>query len=244
MQLILIFILCLIIFIISGIFTLIPSFRNGPVSDAITTGGIGAILAGTYFGIVKDTVFNKSSNPILTFIIILLFYVWYVFTKLFANLITKQEKATVKSATSTPNTDITKDENKIENKSGNKIGSLSAIFIAVIIIFMLVILYATTSGGDEGQLTKYNILTMVMIILAVLFAFFSGKRIDYESKIEIMGYTFSYMVVFGILTPLFLYDSFSFKSSITNTVLFFVWISLTFSISNFLKNRPSYIERI
>jgi len=243
-SLTLIFIGLLILFVISGIISIIPSFRKGPVAEAVTTGGIGALLAGTYFGIIKDTILNKPSDPLLTFVIILIFYAWYVFTKLCSNLITKMQKTSSKSATQIPVTNISKDENKINEKlNNNKISATTGIFIAVIVIFMMVILYFSTSGGDEGQLAKYNILMGVMIVLGVLFAFFSGKRLNYESKIEITGFTFSYLIVFGILAPLFLYENFSFKNSITNTVLFFIWMSLTYSISNFIKYQPSYIER-
>ena len=76
----LIFFSCLLLSIISIVFLIIPSFRTGPIADAITTGGIGAILAGSYFGIIKDTILNKPNDPMITFTVILMFYFWYLFT--------------------------------------------------------------------------------------------------------------------------------------------------------------------
>lgn len=240
----LIFLGCVLLSVISIFFLIMPSFRTGPIADAITTGGIGAILAGSYFGIVKDTILNKQNDPMLTFTIILMFYFWYIFTKIISHLFVKLESPTKPTTTNNVYTDITKDKNVSKQiKSNNKISATTGIFIAVLIIFMMVILYLSTSGGDDGAMAKYNILVAVMVVLAVLFAFFSGKRLDYEAKTEIIGFTFSYLIVFGILTPLFLYEQFSFKNSITNTLIFFVWLSITYSISNFIKYRPIFIQR-
>ena len=240
----LIFLGCLLLSVISIVFLIIPSFRTGPIADAITTGGIGAILAGSYFGIIKDTILNKPNDPMITFTVILMFYFWYLFTKIFSHLFVKRESPVKPTASQTNYTEISKDENNTESvTSNNKISATTGIFIAVLIIFMMVILYLSTSGGNDGAMAKYNILTAVMVTLGVLFAFFSGKRLDFEAKSEIVGFTFSYLIVFGILTPLFLYEQFSFKNSITNTIIFFVWLSITYSISNFIKYRPTYIQR-
>lgn len=240
----LIFFGCLLLSIISIVFLIIPSFRTGPIGDAITTGGIGAILAGTYFGIIKDTILNKPNDPMITFTVILMFYSWYLFTKILSHLFVKRESPVKPTVSQNTYTDISKDENNTkEVQNNNKISATTGIFIGVLIIFMMVILYLSTSSGDDGAMAKYNILTAVMITLGVLFAFFSGKRLDYDAKSEIVGFTFSYLIVFGILTPLFLYEQFSFKNSITNTIIFFVWLSITYSISNFIKYRPTYIQR-
>ena len=81
-----IFICFIILFIISFSFIFIPKFRTGPIGEAITTGGIGAVLAGSYFGIVRDTLLNKPSDPMLTMTIITMVYFWYLFTKICSTL--------------------------------------------------------------------------------------------------------------------------------------------------------------
>jgi hypothetical protein len=69
-----IFILAIVIFIIFYILALV--YKNNPISDYIITGGIGAILAGTFFGIVKDSIMNQKNNTFLNLYIIIFFFVW------------------------------------------------------------------------------------------------------------------------------------------------------------------------
>lgn len=234
-----IFGLTLIIFFISIILNL--SFRSKIITDAIITGGIGAVLAGSYFGIVKDTILNKPNEPLLTFVIIMIFYFWYVITKISSGYLVKNQQQNYSVKNTSFN--IKDDENKVETKSNASISKTSGVFIGVLIVFMVIFLFIATRGSDNGGIVKYNILTAIMVILGVLFAFFSGNRLDYESKAEIVGFTFSYLIVFGVLLQLFIYNTFSFKNGITNTVIFFIWISLTYSISNFIKPKPIYINR-
>jgi Na+/melibiose symporter-like transporter len=117
--------------------------------------------------------------------------------------------------------------------------------ISFIIIFIIVILGISfyRGGDDNSQFFMYNVLITVVISLAVLFAFFSGNRLTYQYKIEILSYTFSYGIIFGIVAPLFLFQSFSIRNSITLTLIFFIWLSITFSISNFLNMKKEYVKR-
>ena len=48
------------------------------IGKIFATAGIGSVLAGTFFGIVKDTILKQPSNPMLIFIIIVLFFFWYL----------------------------------------------------------------------------------------------------------------------------------------------------------------------
>jgi hypothetical protein len=147
-------------------------------------------------------------------------------------------------ATDSTNLVIVAKEN-LKNKNNWKDG-ISKSLISFIIVFIIVILGISfyKGGDDNSQFFMYNVLITVIISLAVIFAFFSGNRLTYNYKIEILSYTFSYGVVFGILAPLFLFQSFSIRNSITLTLIFFIWLSITFSISNFLKMKKEYIKRV
>ena len=241
-----IFILAIIIFI--TFYSLAIIYKDTPISDYIITGGIGAILAGTFFGIVKDSIMNQKNNSFLNLYIILFFFIWYILTKFIANFIKNKEvdrpSAIIMPATDSTNLVIVAKEN-LKNKNNWKDG-ISKSLISFIIVFIIVILGISfyKGGDDNSQFFMYNVLITVIISLAVIFAFFSGNRLTYNYKIEILSYTFSYGVVFGILAPLFLFQSFSIRNSITLTLIFFIWLSITFSISNFLKMKKEYIKRV
>jgi hypothetical protein len=241
-----IFILAIIIFITFYIIALV--FKHKPISDYIITGGIGAILAGTFFGIMKDSIIGQKNNTSLNIYIILFFFIWYVLTKFIANIIKNNsvEYAKVIKITPNENTEVIVKEKDISKEKKNWREGISKSLISFIIIFIIVILgISFYKGGDENNhLFIYNVLITIIISLAILFAFFSGNRLNYEYKIEILSYTFSYGIVFGIISPLFLFQSFSFRNSITNTLIFFIWLSITFSISNFLNIKKEYIKRV
>lgn len=241
-----IFILAIIIFI--TFYTLALVYKNKPISDYIITGGIGAILAGTFFGIMKDSITNQKNNTVLNLFIIIFFFVWYILTKFIASLI-KNNEVNHPDAIQVPATDSTQvivNEKDISKEKDNWREGLSKSLISFIIIFIIVILGISfyRSGDDNSHFFMYNVLITVVISLAVLFAFFSGNRLNYQYKIEILSYTFSYGIVFGIIAPLFLFQSFSIKNSITITLIFFIWLSITFSISNFLNMKKEYIKRV
>lgn len=241
-----IFILAIVIFIIFYILALV--YKHKPISDYIITGGIGAILAGTFFGIMKDSIMNQKNNTFLNIFIILFFFVWYILTKYIASAIKDKEvdRPSAIQVPATENTEVTVIEKERSIESSNWREGLSKSLISFIIIFIIVILGISfyKGGDDNSHLFMYNVLITVIISLAVLFAFFSGNRLSYQYKIEILSYTFSYGIVFGIIAPLFLFQSFSIRNSITITLIFFIWLSITFSISNFLNMKKEYIKRV
>jgi hypothetical protein len=241
-----IFILAIVIFITFYVLALV--YKHKPISDYIITGGIGAILAGTFFGIMKDSIMNQKNNNMLNLFIILFFFVWYILTKFIASAI-KDKQVDRPAAIVVPASDITEvvvteKDSSIEKNNWRE--GLSKSLISFIIIFIIVILgISFYSGGDDNNhFFMYNVLITVVISLAVLFAFFSGNRLSYQYKIEILSYTFSYGIVFGIIAPLFLFQSFSIRNSMTITLIFFIWLSITFSITNFLNMKKEYIKRV
>ena len=241
-----IFILAIVIFITFYILAIV--YKNKPISDYIITGGIGGILAGTFFGIMKDSIMNQKNNTFLNLYIILFFFIWYILTKLIASAIKNKEvdRPNAIQMPSTDSTEVIVSEKGSSKEKDNWREGISKSLISFIIIFIIVILgISFYRGGDENShFFMYNVLITVIISLAVLFAFFSGNRLSYQYKIEILSYTFSYGLVFGIIAPLFLFQSFSFRNSITMTLIFFIWLSITFSISNFLNVKKEYIKRV
>jgi hypothetical protein len=241
-----IFILAIVIFITFYVLALV--YKHKPISDYIITGGIGAILAGTFFGIMKDSIMNQKNNNMLNLFIILFFFVWYILTKIIANAI-KDKQVDRPVAIVVPaneNTEVIVTEKESSKEKDNWREGLSKSLISFIIIFIIVILGISfyRGGDDNNHFFMYNVLITVVISLAVLFAFFSGNRLSYQYKIEILSYTFSYGIVFGIIAPLFLFQSFSIRNSMTITLIFFIWLSITFSITNFLNMKKEYIKRV
>ena len=241
-----IFVLAIVIFITFYILALV--FKHKPISDYIITGGIGAILAGTFFGIMKDSIMNQKNNNILNLFIILLFFVWYILTKFIASAIKDKEvdRPAAIVVPATENTEVIVKEKDSSQEKKNWREGLSKSLISFSIIFIIVILGISfyRGGDDNNHFFMYNVLITVVISLAVLFAFFSGNRLSYQYKIEILSYTFSYGIVFGIIAPLFLFQSFSIRNSMTITLIFFIWLSITFSITNFLNMKKEYIKRV
>ena len=241
-----IFVLAIVIFITFYVLALV--YKNKPISDYIITGGIGAILAGTFFGIMKDSIMNQKNNNILNLFIILLFFVWYILTKFIASAIKDKEvdRPVAITVPASENTEVIVTEKDSSKEKNNWREGLSKSLISFIIIFIIVILGISfyKGGDDNNHFFMYNVLITVVISLAVLFAFFSGNRLSYQYKIEILSYTFSYGIVFGIIAPLFLFQSFSIRNSMTITLIFFIWLSITFSITNFLNMKKEYIKRV
>jgi hypothetical protein len=241
-----IFVLAIVIFITFYVLALV--YKHKPISDYIITGGIGAILAGTFFGIMKDSIMNQKNNNMLNLFIILIFFVWYILTKIISSAI-KDKQVDRPAAIVVPaseNTEVIVKEKDSSKEKNNWREGLSKSLISFIIIFIIVILGISfyRGGDDNNHFFMYNVLITVVISLAVLFAFFSGNRLSYQYKIEILSYTFSYGIVFGIIAPLFLFQSFSIRNSMTITLIFFIWLSITFSITNFLNMKKEYIKRV
>lgn len=234
------FIGLLILFIIFYIIAII--YKNKPISNNITIAGIGAILAGSFFGIVKDSILNTKNNQSMTTFIILFFFIWFILTKFISSYIKGKEVDTA-IPTEDASTDLVEKSKKVDKP---KLDGLYKSLISFIIIFIIVILgIAFYQGGGQGDnIFMYNIIVTVVVSLAVIFSFFSGNRLDYISKIEILSYTFSFGIVFGILAPLFVFNTFSFKNSITLSLIFFVWFSITLSIGNYVQIKEEYIKRV
>ena len=124
---------------------------------------------------------------------------------------------------------------------------LSYVFVAMIGILIIAILgvslYQQSKTGSSSPLMSYVIIMSVMIVLSLMFSFFSGVRIDVDKKVQIMSYTISYAIVFGIFASIFIFSNFKLSSTVTIGFIFFVWMTLTASISNFLMYNKPVIKR-
>jgi hypothetical protein len=246
-------VLLIVIFVI--FFSLNMGFYGKPLGNMITQAGVGSILAGLFFGIVREVIMGKTANTTFTLIIMIVYFLWYMCMKGFAMLIVKQTDpdvaVTKQSLRSTVDTmSETKDDliNKSKKTERPKISSLYGVFISVLMILIVIILiltmYSQRGSGDTGsQLMTYSIMLTVMIGLSVIFSFLSGVRLDYDTKIEILSYTIAYAVIFAVLTSIFVFNNFSIKSAVTSSIIFFVWLSLSQSISNFLTYNQGYVNR-
>jgi len=226
-------------------------------ADIIITGGIGSILAGTLFGIIKPVILQQSIDGAFIYLIIILFFVWYLLVKMFSLLLHRinTNSNTVASnplksniTTFTTSTSITNDNIDSDNEdSSSQYTILSYVFISMIGILIIAILgvslYQQSKTGSNSPLMSYVIIMSVMIVLSLLFSFFSGVRINIDKKVQIMSYTISYAIVFGILATIFIFNNFKLSTTFTTALIFFVWMTLTASISNFLTYNPPIIKR-
>ena len=226
-------------------------------ADIIITGGIGSILAGTLFGIVKPVILQQNIDGGFIYLIIILFFVWYIFVKMFS-LLMYRVNANVntvapnpsKSKISTIPTETSMTDDNIDSDNGDSSSQytiLSYIFVAMIGILIIAILgvslYQQSKTGSNSPLMSYVIIMSVMIVLSLLFSFFSGVRISIDKKVQIMSYTISYAIVFGILASIFIFTNFKLSSTVTTAFIFFVWMTLSTSIANFLTYNEPVIKR-
>lgn len=226
-------------------------------ADIIITGGIGSILAGTLFGIIKPVILQQSIDGAFIYLIIILFFVWYLLVKMFS-LLLYRINTNSNTVTSNPlksnittfitSTSITNDNIDSDNEdSSSQYTILSYVFISMIGILIIAILgvslYQQSKTGSNSPLMSYVIIMSVMIVLSLLFSFFSGVRINVDKKVQIMSYTISYAIVFGILATIFIFNNFKLSTTFTTALIFFVWMTLTASISNFLTYNPPIIKR-
>lgn len=247
--------LCGLIVIFIVFFTVSRALKGKPLEKIINEAGLGSLLAGTFFGVVREVLLDRPANPTLTILIMLLFFMWYILTKGLASLfITGSSKDVVNSniAGGSDAQVIDKNEQKSIKlnkifKSDNKLPDLYNVFIAAIITLLVVVLmvsfYAQRKEGSDKHIVNYNIMITCMVFIAGFFTFLSGKKIENEVKIKILAYTAAYAVIFGILVPIFVFKSFTFKSLIISSLIFFVWLTLTNSITNFVTPKPEYIKR-
>jgi hypothetical protein len=226
-------------------------------ADIIITGGIGSILAGTLFGIVKPVILQQSIDGAFIYLIIILFFVWYLLVKMFSLLLHRINTNSnivapnpFRSQISTFTTSIALTNDNIDSDNGDSSSQytiLSYVFISMIGILIIAILgvslYQQSKTGSNSPLMSYVIIMSVMIVLSQLFSFFSGVRINVDKKVQIMSYTLSYAVVFGILATIFIFNNFKLSTTFTTALIFFVWMTLTASISNFLTYNPPIIKR-
>jgi hypothetical protein len=226
-------------------------------ADIIITGGIGSILAGTLFGIVRPVILQQNIDGAFIYLIIILFFVWYLIVKMFslmlyrinsnANTVTPNSSKSNLSIIPTA-TQMTDDNIDSDNgDSSSQYTILSYVFVAMIGILIIAILgvslYQQSKTGSSSPLMSYVIIISVMIVLSLMFSFFSGVRIDVDKKVQIMSYTISYAIVFGILASIFIFSNFKLSSTVTMAFIFFVWMTLTASISNFLTYNQPVIKR-
>lgn len=226
-------------------------------ADIIITGGIGSILAGTLFGIVKPVILQQNIDGGFIYLIIILFFVWYLLVKMFsllmyrvnanANTVAPNPSRSKISTIPTP-TSMTDDNIDSDNgDSSSQYTILSYVFVAMIAILIIAILgvslYQQSKTGSSSPLMSYVIIMSVMIVLSLLFSFFSGVRISIDKKVQIMSYTISYAIVFGILASIFIFSNFKLSSTVTMAFIFFVWMTLSTSIANFLTYNQPVIKR-
>lgn len=226
-------------------------------ADIIITGGIGSILAGTLFGIVKPVILQQNIDGAFIYLIIILFFVWYLLVKMFSLLL---YRINANANTVSPNpskTNITTystsgvmTNDNLDSDNGDPSSQytiLSYVFISMIGILIIAILgvslYQQSKTGSNSPLMSYVIIISVMIVLSLLFSFFSGVRINVDKKVQIMSYTISYAIVFGILATIFIFNNFKLSTTFTTALIFFVWMTLTASISNFLTYNQPIIKR-
>jgi hypothetical protein len=226
-------------------------------ADIIITGGIGSILAGTLFGIVKPVILQQNIDGGFIYLIIILFFVWYILVKMFSLLMYRvnANANTVapnpsKSNISTIPTPTAMTDDNIDSDNGDSSSQytiLSYVFVAMIGILIIAILgvslYQQSKTGSSSPLMSYVIIMSVMIVLSLLFSFFSGVRISIDKKIQIMSYTISYAIVFGILASIFIFSNFKLSSTVTIAFIFFIWMTLSTSIANFLTYNQPVINR-
>jgi hypothetical protein len=226
-------------------------------ADIIITGGIGSILAGTLFGVVKPVILQQNIDGGFIYLIIILFFVWYLIVKMFslllfrinANTNTVAPNPSRSRISTTPTTGaLTNDNMDSDNgDSSSQYTILSYVFVAMIGILIIAILgvslYQQSKTGSSSPLMSYVIIMSVMIVLSLLFSFFSGVRISVDKKVQIMSYTISYIIVIGVLASIFIFNNFKLSSTVTSTFIFFVWMTLSASIANFLTYNQPVIKR-
>jgi len=222
-----------------------------PLEPITTEAGIGSILAGTFFGVVRQVILKYPTNFNSTLIIMICFFIWYTLTKSLALFINNSSKAYVEGSNVEETDDVkVKDLNEFQTNlaKSNKLPPLYGVLVSSIIllfgIILVVAFYSQRNDGNDKHIVNYNIIITCMVILAGFFTFITGKKIDVETKIRIVAYTISFAIIFGIFAPIFLFKSFSFGNLIISSLTFFVWLTLSYSFSNFLTEKEKYINRV
>lgn len=214
----------------------------------ITEGGIGSLLAGTFFGIIREVLLKRKPNFQFTLIIMLMFFCWYILFKGLAYFSNNESSNVLATGEDNSGEEITIKDIKNEIVRPSKLSPMYSVFVSSIIILLVIILiisfYAQKNEGNDQHIVSFNILMSVMVILAGFFTIITGKKLNIDTKIKILSYTMAYALIFGILGPIFIFKSFTFTNLIISTLIVFVWLSLTFSFSNFLTPQLQFINRI
>lgn len=242
-----------LIIIVFIIFIGINRGMSGKPMELVTTeAGLGSLLAGAFFGVVREVLLKRPANFKITLIAILGFFLWYVLTKGLSTLFINSTTMNISTKETAGNESKLEAENEqkskeIKKEAKQKLPDIYNVFIAALIILLVVILmisfYAQRKEGADKHISNFNIMVTCMVVLAGFFTFLSKKKLSNEMKIKILSYTIAFAIVFCIFAPVFVFKSFSFVSLIISTMIFFVWLTLTFSFSNFATPTVSYIKR-
>lgn len=180
---------------------------------------VGAILFGTFFGSLKNSLNGQEQNFNMTLLLVGSYILWFFLTKIISTLVTKEK--TIDSIQDEQD-NFKETSNSIDNKKEN----LTKYFYPI----LLVIIFITLS-----LCLKYSFLPIsFFLFISIIFTYLTNNRLNELERIQIISYTISYGIIFGIFAPLFLFENFKFKNSITNTLIFFSWLSLTQATSKFL----------
>jgi len=184
---------------------------------------VGSILFGTFFGTLKNSLNNKENDFNMTLILIGSYLLWFFCTKLTSGLISKENVVNSKQ----DELDNFKEQKvTIENKPKDTLKYFYPVILIVIFITLIFCL-------------NYSYLPIsIFLFISIIFTYLTNNRLDSNERIQIISFTISFGIIFGILAPLFLFDNFNFKNSITNSFIFFAWISLTQATSKFLTPTP------
>jgi len=238
------------IFLIFFIINRVSAAKGYKTVERITTeAGIGSLLAGTFFGVVREVTLNRQANPKITMTVMIFFFLWYVFTKILADVGVQGgfENISSKADVGKDLTNVNDIEKSITSPLA-KLPEMYKLFISAVIMFLVIILivsfYAQRKEGSDKHIVNYNIIITCFVVIAALFTFISGKKIDSETKIRILSYTVAYAVAFGIFSAVFVFKNFSFGSLVMSSLIFFVWLTLTASFSKYCVEDTEYVKRI
>jgi len=219
-----------------------------PIEKITTEAGIGSLLAGTFIGVVREVLLKRQPDQNLSMIVMIMFFMWYVLTKGLAVLFVEGGFENLKGKPPQGQSQVdNKKEDAVKSVQPPPLPEMYQVFVVAIIIFLVIILivsfYAQRKEGSDKHIVNFNIIMTFLVILAGFFTFITGKKIEPEQKIRILSYTISFVIAFGIFVPIFVTKNFTFASLIITTLIFFVWITLTFSFANFSFVENEYIKR-
>lgn len=184
---------------------------------------VSSVLFGTFFGYLKNSLTGQETDFKLVFTLMCAYFAWFFLTKITSQSITKENVSDALQQ----ETDEVVDESKmlVKNK-GDKYKYLY-VTILVILFFLLVLSL------------NYSYLPLsFFLFISVIFTYLTNNRLDFLERTQTISFTISFGIIFGILAPFFLFENFQFKNSITLTLIFFAWLSLSQSTSKFIQPKP------